>query len=94
MNKVVLEDLANALNKTRLVEGPILQAFLSRVICWRGDTPKQSKIDMNIMEDPDMTASVDPRLREDIFVAEKSCLMKADVPFDGARNAEQPIARR
>ncbi len=70
MNKVVLEDLANALNKTRLVEGPILQAFLSRVICWRGDTPKQSKIDMNIMEDPDMTASVDPRLREDIFVAE------------------------
>ncbi len=70
MNRIVLEDLANALNKTRLVEGPVLQAFLSQVICWRGDTPTQSKIDTNITKGSDMTESVDPRLRENIFAAE------------------------
>ena len=70
MNRAVLEDLATALNLTRLIEGPVLQSFLSRVISWQGDEPKQTKIDMSIKKDRHMISPVDPE-RDDIFITEK-----------------------
>lgn len=77
MNKAVLEDLARALNKTRLVEGSVLQAFLSRVVCWRGNEAKLPNVHTTIPNDRDTTPPFDRERPEDVFTAEKI------LPLDG-----------